>query len=481
MADVENDHHSTGNVELTALTDRNNVDFGEEPISTPVHAYAPVSGDENNVWVRPVEELTLPEFHGVIEVERGEHVSWWKTMRSFMGPGALVAVGYMDPGNWSTAIAGGSAFGYTLLFVVVLSSAMAMFLQVLALKVGLATNRDLAQACRDSYPKHVVWMLWVITEVAICATDIAEVIGSAVALKLLFGIPLIAGVCITAVDVLIVLFMNGRNFRFLEVLVGALIVVIIFSFTTQLVLSRPQAIPLLTGFLPSPELLTNKEMLFIGVGIIGATVMPHNLFLHSSIILTRNIARDEASIKQAIHFGTIDSTVSLVIALFVNACILMVAAATFHRHGYEEVATLEDAHRLLDPILKSGMASVLFAIALLASGQNSTLTGTLTGQIVMEGFMTWKIPPAVRRLGTRLLAIVPSVICVAVGGDSSANYLLILSQVVLSFALPFAIIPLVHISSSKSRMGVFVNSWWVKVLAVAVSSIIVALNIVLLI
>jgi manganese transport protein len=265
------------------------------------------------------------------------------------------------------------------------------------------------------------------------------------------------------------------------VLVGALIVVIIFSFTTQLVLSRPQAIPLLTGFLPSPELLTNKEMLFIGVGIIGATVMPHNLFLHSSIILTRNIARDEASIKQAIHFGTIDSTVSLVIALFVNACILMVAAATFHRHGYEEVATLEDAHRLLDPILKSGMASVLFAIALLASGQNSTLTGTLTGQIVMEGFMTWKIPPAVRRLGTRLLAIVPSVICVAVGGDSSANYLLILSQVVLSFALPFAIIPLVHISSSKSRMGVFVNSWWVKVLAVAVSSIIVALNIVLLI
>lgn len=386
----------------------------------------------------------------------------------------------MDPGNWSTAIAGGSAFGYTLLFVVLLSSLMAMFLQVLSLKVGLATNRDLAQACRDSYPKRVVHVLWVVMEIAICATDIAEVIGSAVALKLLFGLPLIAGVCITAADVLILLFMNGRSFRYLEILVGFLILIITVSFTTQLALSHPSAVPLLTGFLPSTELITNKKMLFIGVGIIGATVMPHNLFLHSSIVLTRNVGRDEASIKEAIHFGTIDSTFSLTLALFVNASILMVAAATFHKNGYNDVTTLENAYQLLDPILNSGCASVLFAVALLASGQNSTLTGTLTGQIVMEGFMTWKLSPTLRRVVTRLLAIVPSVICVAIGGDSSANYLLILSQVVLSFALPFAVIPLVHISSSKPHMGAFVNSPATIAMAVLLAVIILVLNFVLL-
>ncbi len=447
-------------------------------------AYAPVDASEHgeqNGWRREIVDYSLPEYHAVIDVPRGQNQSWWAKMRTYIGPGALVAVGYMDPGNWSTAIAGGSAYGYTLLFVVLLSSLMAMFLQVLALKVGLATNRDLAQACRDAYPKEVVAVLWVVMEVAICATDIAEVIGSAVALKLLFGLPLVIGVCITAADVLLLLFMNGRSFRFLEIIVGLLILVITISFITQLFLSQPDAGPLFLGFLPSTELITNKQMLFIGVGIIGATVMPHNLFLHSSIVLTRNVVRDEPSIKEAIHFGTIDSSVSLTLALFVNASILMVSAATFHKHGYDEVTTLENAYQLLDPILKSGVASAFFAIALLASGQNSTLTGTLTGQIVMEGFMTWKLHPTLRRVLTRLLAIVPSVVCVAIGGDHSANYLLLLSQVILSFALPFAMIPLVHISSSSKYMGAFVNSTATCVLAVVISSIILLLNFVLLV
>lgn len=472
-----------GDLELSggSIVDQNAIQLG------PLHRYQEsleyerVSNDEANPWNREIIEYSLPEYHGVVHVPVGAEVPWWKTMRSYIGPGALVAVGYMDPGNWSTAIAGGSAYGYTLLFVVLLSSLFAMFLQVLALKVGLATNRDLAQACRDSYPKPLVAVLWVVMEVAICATDIAEVIGSAVALKLLFGLPLVVGVCITAADVLLVLFMNGKKFRLLEAIVGLLILVITVCFIIQLILSRPHAVPLLMGFLPSTELLTNKSMLFIGVGIIGATVMPHNLFLHSSVILTRDVARDDASIKEAIKFGTIDSTVSLTLALFINASILMVAAAAFHKNGYNDVTTLEDAYHLLDPILNSTTASILFAVALLASGQNSTLTGTLSGQIVMEGFMTWKISPTLRRVATRLLAIVPSVICVAIGGDSSANYLLILSQVVLSFALPFAMIPLVHISSSKGRMGVFVNTMPTTILAVIITAIILALNLVLLV
>jgi manganese transport protein len=425
------------------------------------------------------EQFSLPEFHGTVDVSSG--TTWWGTMKAYIGPGALVAVGYMDPGNWSTSIAGGSAFGYALLFVVLLSSLMAMFLQVLALRVGLATQKDLAQACRDAYPKRVVAVLWIAMEVAICATDIAEVIGSAVALKLLFGLPLVGGVCITAVDVLLILFMNGRNFRWLEALVGLLILVITVSFIVQLCMSRPEPGPLLVGFLPSTQLLTDKKMLFIAVGIIGATVMPHNLFLHSSIILTRNVARDEASVQKAMEFGTIDSTVSLCLALFVNAAILTVSAATFHRNGYTDVATLQDAYELLSPILNSKAAPILFALALLASGQNSTLTGTLSGQIVMEGFMTWKLTPVMRRVVTRLLAILPAVICVAIGGDSSANFLLILSQVILSFALPFAMIPLVHISSSPAKMGVFANSLPTKILAVIITAVILSLNVVLLV
>lgn len=383
----------------------------------------------------------------------------------------------MDPGNWSTDIAGGSAYGYSLLFIILLASIIAMFLQALAVKQGIATERDLAQACRDSYPKWVVIILWVITEAAIAATDLAEVIGSAVALKLLFGLPLIGGVCVTAVDVLIILYTHGRNFRILEGLVATLVVLITVIFAVQIGLSKPESVDVLRGFLPSAEIFSDNDQLLIAIGIIGATVMPHNLFLHSSLVLTRDIDRsDLALVKESINYFVFDSTMCLFSALFVNAAILVVAAATFHVNGFNEVATLEEAHELLKPLLGSG-ASILFAVALLASGQNSTLTGTLAGQVVMEGFLTFKIRPIYRRLVTRLLAIVPAVIVISIGGDKSANQLLIISQVVLSVALPFAIFPLVHITSCASKMGPHVNNRYVMILALAIAFLITALDI----
>ena len=383
----------------------------------------------------------------------------------------------MDPGNWSTDIAGGSAYGYSLLFIILLASIIAMFLQALAVKQGIATQRDLAQACRDSYPKWAVIILWVITEAAIAATDLAEVIGSAVALKLLFGLPLIGGVCVTALDVLIILYTHGRNFRILEGLVATLVVLITVIFAVQIGLSKPESVDVLRGFLPSAEIFSDNDQLLIAIGIIGATVMPHNLFLHSSLVLTRDIDRsDLALVKESINYFVFDSTMCLFSALFVNAAILIVAAATFHVNGFNEVATLEEAHELLKPLLGSG-ASILFAVALLASGQNSTLTGTLAGQVVMEGFLTWKIRPIFRRLVTRLLAIVPAVIVISIGGDKSANQLLIISQVVLSVALPFAIFPLVHITSCVSKMGPHVNNRYVMILALAIAFLITALDI----
>jgi manganese transport protein len=438
-------------------------------------AYAPLPR-EDSPWLRELEEGSLPEVHGTVNVPTGG-VKWWRTCLAYLGPGVLVAVGYMDPGNWSTDIAGGSSFGYTLLFVILLSTTLSMFLQGLAAKLGLATGRDLAQCCRDSYPPYVVAVLWFIMEIAIGATDLAEVIGSAVALKLLFGLPLIAGVCITACDVLIVLAMNGRSFRLLEGLVAALILLITGCFAAQIALSQPNARDVMIGFLPT-QALFKPDVLFLAIGIIGATVMPHNLFLHSSIVLTRNTNRDDKSIADAIKYSIADSTVSLFGALFVNAAILIVSAATFHQNGYTDTATLEDAYVLLNPILGSA-AAVIFAVALLASGQNSTLTGTLSGQIVMEGFMTWRVSPTLRRLVTRLLAIVPAVIATAVGGDGASNDLLILSQVVLSYALPFAVFPLVQMTSSKSRMGKHVNSLPVTIIAYTVFVLIVVLNITL--
>ena len=383
----------------------------------------------------------------------------------------------MDPGNWSTDIAGGSAYGYDLLFIILMASLIAIFLQALAVRQGLATERDLAQACRDSYPRYVVVLLWLITEAAIIATDLAEVIGSAIALKLLFGLPLIAGVCITVFDVLILLFTQSRNFRILEVIVAALVILIAVAFGVQIGLCKPEVKAVFTGFLPSGGIFSNQDQLLIAIGIIGATVMPHNLFLHSSLVLTRKINRDSIeSVKEAMAYFIFDSTFCLICALFVNAAILIVAAATFHVNGYNEVATLEEAHLLLIPLLGSG-ASILFAVSLLAAGQNSTLTGTLAGQIVMEGFMKFKIRPVFRRIITRLLAIVPAVIVVAIGGDNSANDLLIISQVVLSVALPFAIFPLVHITSDKNKMGVHVNSLYTAIFAYLVGFLILALDI----
>jgi manganese transport protein len=377
---------------------------------------------------------------------------------------------------------------------------IAMFLQYLSIKCGIATNRDLAQACRDSYPPKLVAFLWIVMEVAIAATDLAEVIGSAVALKLLFNLPLIAGVCITACDVLLLMLIGqGSNrFRILEAFVGVLVLLITACFAAEVGLSKPEAIPLLAGFIPDTSLFENSSKLFIAAGIIGATVMPHNIFLHSSIVLTRNTHRDEESMTKAIRYSTIDCNVSLSVAWFVNSAILIVAASAFHAHGYKSVATLEEASSLLNPILGSKAASILFGVALLGSGQNSTLSGrsistlntgvrlicriiifvgTLSGQIVMEGFLNWKIRPVYRRLITRLVAIVPAVIAILVGGDKSTNDLLIISQVVLCFALPFAIFPLVHITSNRSRMGKFANTLFTSFCAYVIGTVLIVLNI----
>ena len=328
---------------------------------------------------------SLSEVHRSIQVPKG--ASFFRTLLAFTGPGLLVAVGYMDPGNWATDLAGGAQFGYTLLVVITISNIMAIFLQALALKLGIVTGRDLAQACRDQFSKPVGFALWVLAEIAISATDLAEVVGSAVAIQLLFGLPLLVGVLITALDVILVLFLNSKGFRYIEAIVGALIAVISLCFVAELIFARPDWGGVLLGFIvPRAEIITNPSMLYIAIGILGATVMPHNLYLHSSIIQTRNFDLTPAGKRQAIRFGTIDSTSALMGALFINAAILILSAASFHNTGHQDVAEIQDAYKLLAPLLGTGLASVLFAVALLASGQNSTLTGTLAGQIVMEGF-----------------------------------------------------------------------------------------------
>jgi len=442
---------------------------------------APVNIQERNPllsdWSREPETRSLEEFGRSVAVPPHDS-NFWRKAFTWCGPGLLVSVGYFDPGNWSTDILGGSAYGYRLLFVISVSSMFAMLLQSLALKVGLATQRDLAQCCRDAYPKPVCLVLWVVCELAIMATDLAEVIGSAVALKLLFHIPLVAGVCITSLDVLLFLAIKGMSIRIVELMVGSLILLITVCFAIQLNLLSPRASEVFEGFLPSSEIVSDSECLFVAVGIIGATVMPHNLFLHSSVVLTRAVDRtDAAAVKQAHSFAFADSTISLLYAWFVNVAILMVAASAFHSNGNTTVATLEDAYVLLSPVLGKTAGSTLFAVALLASAQNATLTGTLTGQIVMEGFTTFRISPLIRRTATRLLAIVPAVLAVAIGGDGAANYLLIVSQVSLSFALPFAIFPLVHISSSQDKMGGFTNPRWLTIVAYTIGALIASLNI----
>ncbi len=425
-------------------------------------------------WRRPSPRLSLEESHASIPVPQGAGVM--RKALAFAGPGMLVAVGYMDPGNWETDIAGGARFGYTLLSVILISNLTAILLQHLALKLGVATGRDLAQACRDHFSRPVSHGLWILCEVAIAACDLAEVIGSAIALNLLFDIPLVAGVLITVLDVMIVLALLHRGFRRLEALVVSLIVIIGGCFAYEIAVSSPPLAAIARGFVPSSQIVTNPEMLYIAVGILGATVMPHNLYLHSSIVQTRAYSRDDAGRRMAIRFGTLDSTVSLLAACFVNAAILIVAAATFRGAEHPESVGITEAYHLLSPLLGAAGASTLFALALLCAGQNATITGTLAGQIVMEGFVNIRLPAWARRLITRLIAVVPAAIVAGVAGEGGMKQLLLLSQVVLSLQLSFAVFPLVMFTSEKAKMGRFVNPWWIKSLAWTAAVAIAALN-----
>ena len=426
-------------------------------------------------WKRTTARPSLAESFRSVPVP-AHSASFWRKFIAFSGPGYLVAVGYMDPGNWATSLAGGSAFGYTLLSVILLSNLMAILFQRLALKLGIAAERDLAQACRDHFSPSVAFGLWVACEIAIAACDLAEVIGSAIAINLLFGIPLLAGVCLTALDVLVIMLLQNRGFRYLEAVVVTLIGTIAGCFLLEIIFSRPDLRQLFGGLVPSAQVVQNPGMLFIAIGILGATVMPHNLYLHSAVVQTRNYPRTSEGKRDAIRFGTLDSTVALMGALFINAAILIVAASVFHTGGRTDVAEIQEAHKLLSPMLGVGAAGTLFALALLASGQNSTLTGTLAGQIVMEGFLYLKLSPWLRRAITRGIAILPAVIITAIYGESGTAKLLVWSQVILSLQLPFAVIPLVLFTSSKARMGEFVNSRLIQVIAWGGAALICILN-----
>jgi manganese transport protein len=417
---------------------------------------------------------SLPEAHRTIPIAEG--ASWLGKIFAFAGPGYLVAVGYMDPGNWATDIGGGSKFGYTLLTVIVASNLMAMLLQALSAKLGIVTGRDLAQACREHYSRRTSFALWVLCEVAIAACDLAEVLGSAVALKLLFGLPLLAGVIITALDVLIVLALQGRGFRLIEAFVVTLIATIAACFAYEILFAQPLWRDAVQGLIPRAEILRNREMLYIAIGILGATVMPHNLYLHSSIVQTRAFGASSRDRREALRYAVLDSTIALGFALFINAAILILGAAAFHTRGLHNVAEISDAYKLLSPVLGASLASTLFACALLASGQNSTLTGTLAGQIVMEGFLDIRLKPWVRRLVTRAIAIIPAVLVIGIAGEHKVTSLLILSQVILSFQLPFAVIPLIQFTGNRGKMGEFANARATSVIAWLVAIAIIAFN-----
>src|SRR2546429_4114893 len=425
-------------------------------------------------WKKNLTAPSLPEVHASIPVPKGK--GFWRMLLAYGGPGLLVAVGYMDPGNWAKDLAGGAQFGYLLISVILISNFLAILLQHLALKLGIVTGRDLAQACRDHYSRSVAFALWILCEIAIAACDLAEVIGSAIALNLLFGIPLVMGVLITALDVFIVLFLQHKGFRMLEAIVVTLVLTIGVCFAYELAISHPDIVPIVSGLLPRPEIVMNPEALYVSIGILGATVMPHNLYLHSSIVQTRSFERNDAGKARAIKFATIDSTMALLFAFFINAAILIVSAATFYGTRYANVADIGDAYNLLSPVLGVSLASTVFAFTLLASGQNSTLTGTLAGQIVMEGFLNIRLRPWLRRLITRLIAIIPAALTAIFFGAHGTAQLLILSQVILSLQLSFAVIPLVRFTSDRAKMGEFVNPPWLKVLAYGVTLIIGAFN-----
>ncbi len=414
------------------------------------------------------------EVRGSVEVSVG--LPFWQRFLRIAGPGLLVSVGYMDPGNWATDIEAGSRFGYALLFVVLLSSLIAMLLQTLSVRLGLVTGQDLAQICRKHYPKKINLFLWILAELAIIACDLAEVLGSALAMHLLFGVSLLTGVAITAFDMLIVLGLKGHGFRQVEAIVLGLIVTIGACFAVQLALVGLDLPAIVQGFIPHPQILQNSGALFIAIGILGATVMPHNLYLHSSIVQTRHVAKDEASKKDAIQLATLDTVVSLSLALLINAAILILAASAFHMSGHQEVTEIQDAYHLLDPILGTGAASILFGVALLASGQSSTFTGTIAGQVLMEGFLQLSIPCWQRRLITRMIALVPAVIGIAILGDAGVGKLLVISQVVLSMQLPFAVWPLIRFTSNPQLMGVFASGKILKILAIAIFVLISAAN-----
>jgi manganese transport protein len=417
---------------------------------------------------------SLPEVHRTINVP--DRAGFWRKLLAYAGPGFLVSVGYMDPGNWATDLAGGAQFGYLLLSVILLSNLMAILLQALCVKLGVATGRDLAQSCRDNFSRPVSFCLWILCEIAIAACDLAELVGSAIALQLLFGLPLAVGVCITALDVFLVLFLQSKGFRYIEALVITVIAVIGACFVVELWFAQPSLSGILQGFIPQTEVVRNPAALYIAIGILGATVMPHNLYLHSAIVQTRAWEDTPPKKWEAIKFATIDSTVALSLALFINSAILILAAATFHFSGHQHVAEIQDAHKLLSPLLGAAPASAIFAVALLASGQNSTLTATMAGQIVMEGFLHIRLRPWLRRLITRLVAIVPALLTIVFMGEGSTTNLLILSQVILSLQLSFAVIPLIMFTSDRRLMGEFVNPRWLKILAYAVAAVIVGLN-----
>ena len=409
-------------------------------------------------------------------VKVAKNGSCFRKLLAFLGPGYLVAVGYMDPGNWATSLAGGSKFGYALLTIALLSNLRAIVLQSLCSRLGVGAGRDLAQACRDAFPRAVSWMLWISAEIAITATDLAEVIGTAIGLNLLFGIPLEIGVVITAADVFLILALQAFGFRWIEAFVVTLLGVIAACFAVQIAMADPNWGEVIRGFAPTTEILYNREMLFLALGILGATVMPHNLYLHSGLVQTRGYGDSVAEKKEAITLSTWDSTIALCLALTINASILILAAATFHKAGRHDVAELEQAHTFLAPMLGSTLAPTLFGIALLCCGLNSTITATLAGQIVMEGFIKFRMAPWLRRMITRMIAIVPAVGVTIWYGEKATGQLLILSQVVLSLQLPFAVVPLVLFTASKSKMGPFVAPRWITALAALTAVIIIALN-----
>lgn len=429
-------------------------------------------------WQREKHQNSLPEVFSSVNIPKD--VGFWRKLMAFVGPGLMIAVGYMDPGNWATDIAGGAQFGYTLLAVILISNFFAMILQHLSLKLGIVAERDLAQACRDHFNPTTNFILWIFCEIAIAACDLAEVLGTAIALNLLFGIPLSVGVVITIIDVFIILLLQAKGFRWIESIVGGLIFIILGCFIYEIIISKPDIFPILSGLVPQKEIVTNPSMLYIAIGILGATVMPHNLYLHSSIVQTRNYERTTDGKREAIKFATIDSTASLFLAFFINAAILIVAAATFHTSGNEDIADIHDAYKMLEPLLGTSLASIAFAVALLASGQNSTLTGTLAGQIVMEGFLNIRLKPWLRRLITRLIAVIPALIVTLLYGEKGTSELLVLSQVILSMQLSFAVVPLVMFTGSKLKMGEFVNKPWLQIIVWIISIIIIGLNVYLL-